>query len=781
MRRRIAVASVTALVTAMLPLWAAGTAAAQTADGSAPAPQPGSATVVPIQVTGDPENRFTMVILGDGYTADEMDEFHEAIDRHLNTLWSIEPWRTYRSYINVYAVEIVSAESGVDCDPKLTSPRVQTPLDTGLWGGCNPNSVQRLLTVGDEAAAGRYARMATPHYDQILVLGNSDTYGGSGGGIATATGGNALSALITPHELGHSLGGLADEYDYYFRGVPGGPYTGGEPEAPNLTTLTKEQMKQQHRKWWRWLGEESTAGGTIGRYEGGLYSTTGIWRPSRHSMMKSLGYYYGQVNRQRMTWRISEQSKLIADATATKQPVEPDDVVWVETTDPVYYELDVTWKINGEIVQQAKGSRHLDLDKVDAQPGDMVTATVVDPTIFVRDPSIREAMTETRSWTIGDPSSGAQPMAEVAFTASTPTDRPVGSTDIVYVQTTHPENRALSVTWRLNGEPVANPVNSRSLDLAQLDLEVGVHRLTATVTDPAKPDAGSETLSWTVDNVAPSVRADLSDPLIHFELPGKPDHYVYNQQFTMELNASDNQPGYVVREFRLDEAAGGGWYNYYGWPTDSDAPFLFTPRGTNIKGLVYGNLGSGPMSLSPFVERVPGYGTHTVDYRAIDAAGNISEAEQFRVTVLRKPPACTRTLSDRHTGPLVVSTGVTCLDGASVIGPVRVQPGASLVATNASITGPVSATGAEVVRLVKTTVHGPVKISETTGDVTVLGADITGPVSLSDNHTGKGDAAIVAGTTITGPLRCSGNTPAPVNLGVPNTVTGPRTGQCAKL
>ena len=33
--------------------------------------------------------------------------------------------------------------------------------------------------------------------------------------------GNALSALITPHELGHSHGGLRDEYDYYARGDRG--------------------------------------------------------------------------------------------------------------------------------------------------------------------------------------------------------------------------------------------------------------------------------------------------------------------------------------------------------------------------------------------------------------------------------------------------------------------------------------------------------------------------------------------------------------------------------
>ena len=26
-----------------------------------------------------------------------------------------------------------------------------------------------------------------------------------------------------------------------------------------------------------------------------MYATTGVWRPSAHSMMKTLGYYYDQV------------------------------------------------------------------------------------------------------------------------------------------------------------------------------------------------------------------------------------------------------------------------------------------------------------------------------------------------------------------------------------------------------------------------------------------------------------------------------------------------------
>ena len=46
------------------------------------AAEPGSATVVPIQVTGDPAGRFNLVILGDGYTAAEQPKFRADIDKH---------------------------------------------------------------------------------------------------------------------------------------------------------------------------------------------------------------------------------------------------------------------------------------------------------------------------------------------------------------------------------------------------------------------------------------------------------------------------------------------------------------------------------------------------------------------------------------------------------------------------------------------------------------------------------------------------------------------------
>ncbi|HEV2779310.1 MAG TPA: M64 family metallopeptidase [Actinophytocola sp.] len=747
---------------------ALGIVAAVLAAPAVSAAEPGEATVVPIQVTGPVSQRFNMVVMGDGYTAAELPKFREHLNKHLNVLWTIEPFKTYRSYINVYAVEIESAESGVDCDPDLTSPRRDTPLNMGFWGGCNPSSVQRLLGV-DGAAANRYADQVagtTRGNRQLLAIGNSDTYGGAGGTNATASGGNALSALITPHELGHSLGGLQDEYDYLARGERGAPYTGGEPSSAHHTLLTERQMLDQQRKWWRWLGERSESGGVIGRYEGGLYSGSGVWRPSAHSMMKTLGYYFDQPSREQMTQRIAAKTSILQDGTPTGAPIGADRVVWVETLHPVGHRLDVRWTLDGDPVPAAGSS--LNLSTLDITPGvHTLTATVVDPTEFVRDPAIRSstALTRSRTWTVDTAVTTTPPApTPVEFTASTPTDRPVGGADVVYVETTHPVDHIPAVTWTLDGNPVAASGNSLALKDFRLS---GRHTLTAA--------AGSSSLTWTVDAALPSADYELSDALLTVPKPGRPTEYIYNGPFTMRLDGADDTPGHVVREFQTD---GDGWFNYFGWPTDPDAPFLFTPEGTNIDNLVYGKLGV--PRLSPWDDATPSYGRHTVQYRAIDPAGNIGPPGEFVVTLLPAPPACTGTVTGRRDGPLVISSGVTCLDRAEVSGPVLVRPGAALVASGSTIRGPVVGSGATTVELLNTTVHGPVSISGTTVAVTIVGGQVHGPVVLSDNRTGS-RAAVLAGATVSGPLFCAGNAPVPENLRAPNTVRGPRVGQCASL
>src|SRR5205823_954889 len=134
-----------------------------------------------------------------------------------------------------------------------------------------------------------------------------------------------------------------------------------------------------------------------------------------------------------------------------------------------------------------------------------------------------------------------------------------------------------------------------------------------------------------------------------------------------------------------------------------------------------------------------------------DTATTLAEVE-----LLAKPdPPCTATVSGQHSGPLTVSSGVTCLaSGATVTGPVVVRPGASLYGFDATIGGPVAAAGAAAVVLVHSTVAGPVAVTGTTGELSLENSTVGGPVSLVTN-TGPADTPpLLAADRIHGPLSC---------------------------
>ncbi|RYJ24785.1 hypothetical protein CU044_4696 [Streptomyces sp. L-9-10] len=120
-----------------------------------------------------------------------------------------------------------------------------------------------------------------------------------------------------------------------------------------------------------------------------------------------------------------------------------------------------------------------------------------------------------------------------------------------------------------------------------------------------------------------------------------------------------------------------------------------------------------------------------------DKPGKLAYALDFRGRIAATP-ACTKTLTGKHTGPLVVSSGVLCLNGTRQTGPVVVTSGASLVATGADITGPVQAAGAHTVQFCGTSLTGPLSVVDTKRQLTLSGPGCTlntlnGPVQLVGN------------------------------------------------
>ena len=237
---------------------------------------------------------------------------------------------------------------------------------------------------------------------------------------------------------------------------------------------------------------------------------------------------------------------------------------------------------------------------------------------------------------------------------------------------------------------------------------------------------------------------------------------------------TDDQPGYVVAEFRVN---GDGWHHYYGWPdAPPGTPYKFTPRGTTIKELVYGSLSAEGLSPQPWEPREPGWGTHRIEYRGIDAAGNIGTAQGVpRDASCRARPAPRR--SPARTAAISrVDAGVVCVTGTSVTGGVRVAAGAALIATNAKIGGAVTSTGASRLELIGSSATD-LRISGSTDAVVVFGSTFAGNTAVTDNRTPK--PMVMAGNTFRGAVACAGNT-APADVaGTGNVYERGATGQCA--
>lgn len=343
---------------------------------------------------GSPANRVDLAIVGDGYTMAELPLYANHAAFAMGAMFNIEPFRTYQDYFNIHRVDVVSNVSGVSNDPDQGIMR-DTPLGMAFW--CN--GIQRLLCV-NVGAAFAYAAQA-PGRDLVLAIANSTTYGGAGyasSNLATVSGGNGASPQIAIHEFGHSLGDLADEYDY------GGPetYVGGERPEPNASIYTSAQQLTDSRKWFRWMGVNLPGlDAPVNTYEGCHYSRFGVYRPSPNSMMRNLGRPFNAPSAEAIVVRIYQFVRPIESSFPPGAALAGYETCSVQVMQPVGHALDVQWSLDGAPIPGATATT-LSLGTLCLPPGvHTLEVKVTDNTSFVRDPVLRaQRLTQTRAWTI---------------------------------------------------------------------------------------------------------------------------------------------------------------------------------------------------------------------------------------------------------------------------------------------------------------------------------------------------------------------------------------------
>lgn len=296
--------------------------------------------------SGDASERLDLVILGDGYTADEQDLYAQDVSRIVGYMLSIEPYGAYADVFNVWRVDAVSEESGVS-HYEGSSP-VERDTAYGCFYGCG--GISRLVCCDDTRVLGAVMDEA-PGADGVLVLVNDPSYGGSGGfEYAVSYTAESTGEQVAVHELGHSLVGLWDEYSY-------GVEWGAGPTGPNCT------RDEDAPPWTAWLDDD------IDAYAPCSYSD--LFRPTfGECMMNTLRDDYCPVCREQVVLALhGALPGLVVGSWGGEGSYG---------VEPVHSGLDVEWSLDGERVGEGT-----ELTLEPCSEGTL-TATVFDPTGWVR-------------------------------------------------------------------------------------------------------------------------------------------------------------------------------------------------------------------------------------------------------------------------------------------------------------------------------------------------------------------------------------------------------------
>jgi hypothetical protein len=332
---------------------------------------------------GSRDKMINLVILPDGYTSAELSKFKTDATSFMNGFFMQSPFTQYKNYFNVYIVNIPSSQSGAkhphtasDCG---TDVSVLNPI-TYFQSSFDYGGIDRLL-VPNYSIVGTALMNNFPQWDIVLVIVNSNKYGGSGGMYAAAST-NVSSAEIAIHEIAHSFGLLRDEY------YPGASY------MVETTNNTKASSPTSVR-WKNWVGNNS-----IGVYS---FSEDPSWyRPHQNCKMRYLGVPFCSYCSEVIIERIHSLTNPITNYIPSSSNINGSSMPLpfsINTLKPTPNTLKITWVLDGNLCSKNNETYTLNSSSL-SQGTHTLTATVIDTTSLVKNDSHASAHLYSVQWKI---------------------------------------------------------------------------------------------------------------------------------------------------------------------------------------------------------------------------------------------------------------------------------------------------------------------------------------------------------------------------------------------
>lgn len=260
---------------------------------------------------------INLVFIGDGYDAENIStgNYLSDVREQVENFFSIEPYRSYREYFNVYTAFAMSTESGVSTVNTIRYNRFGTTFTGGVGLKCNYNELFDYVLKAPAVTENNLRQSL------IVVIPNSTDYGGvcemweDGTAIAFCPKSNYDypfdSRGIIQHEAGgHGFGKLGDESIYHntFIDACGCSCCGHVKAIEGAKSLgwydNLSLTGKMNQVPWSHLIFDNRYSDIVDIFEGGFMHARGVYRSEQNSCMNNYIPYYNTISRESIVRRI---------------------------------------------------------------------------------------------------------------------------------------------------------------------------------------------------------------------------------------------------------------------------------------------------------------------------------------------------------------------------------------------------------------------------------------------------------------------------------------------